>query len=349
VGAGAAARRRAAPPAVESHAIEPLIIEPENANRMHLIRRLDAWPADRPADDPAGTVATIGNFDGVHVGHRVMLKAVRQRADALGLPATVVSFEPLPHEFFAGADAPGRLQGLRERLASLEACRMDRLLLLPFDTALAAQEAEAFVRETLVGALGARHVVIGDDFRFGRGRAGDLALLERMGPALGFTVTACPTVERDGERASSSRIRIHLEAGELDAAARLLGRPYRIGGRVVHGEKVGRTLGFPTANVALGRHRPPLRGVFAVQATDLERGETWPGVANLGERPTVGGRRLLLEVHALDRAPELYGHHLAVDFLHRIRAEQRFDSLDALKAQIADDANAAREWLAAAT
>lgn len=308
---------------------------------MRLIRRLADWPA--AAD--AGTVATIGNFDGVHVGHRVMLEAVRERADTLGVATTVVSFEPLPHEFFAPERAPGRLQGLRERIASLDALGIERLLLLPFDAERAAQSAEDFVHEVLLGTLGARHVVIGDDFRFGRRRGGDLALLERIGREHGFTVAACGTVELDGERVSSSRIRAHLAAGELDAAARLLGRPYRISGRVVHGEKVGRTLGFPTANVALGAHRPPPRGVFAVHATDLDDGRRWPAVANLGERPTVGGRKLLLEVHALDASPDLYGHHLAVDFVERIRPERRFDSLDALKAQIARDADAARRVL----
>ena len=311
---------------------------------MRLIRRLADWPDD----DPAGTAATIGNFDGVHVGHRAMLEALRERADALGVPATAVSFEPLPHEFFAGEEAPGRLQGLRERVASFAACGMDRLLLLPFGATLAGQDADAFVREVLIDTLGVRHLVVGDDFRFGKDRRGDLALLEAAGREHGFDVAVCGTVERDGERVSSSRIRRHLADGELDAAARLLGRPYRIAGRVVHGEKVGRTLGFPTANVALGGHRPPLRGVFAVRATDLASGEAWPAVANLGERPTVGGRRLLLEVHVLDAAPALYGHHLAVDFLHRLRGEKRFGSLDELKAQIGADADAARAALAGA-
>jgi len=309
---------------------------------MRLIRRLADWPAD--ATD--GTVATIGNFDGVHVGHRVMLEAVSERAAALGVATTVISFEPLPHEFFAPDASPGRLQGLRDRVASLDACGIERLLLLPFDAAFAARTADAFVREVLVETLGVRHVVVGDDFRFGKERAGNLASLERAGREHGFTVTACETVELGGERASSSRVRAHLAAGELDAAAALLGRPYRISGRVVHGEKVGRTLGFPTANVALGSHRPPLRGVFAVRATDLDDGSCWPAVANLGERPTVGGRRLLLEVHVLDAAPELYGHHLAVDFVRRLRTEQRFDSLDALKAQIARDVDDARDVLA---
>ena len=309
---------------------------------MRLIRHLADWPPT-----PDGSVATIGNFDGVHRGHQAMLEAVRERAEALGVPATVVSFEPLPHEFFAGEAAPGRLQGLRERLASLEAAGAERLLLLRFDAALAAQSAAAFVEEVLVGTLGVRHVVIGDDFRFGRGREGDFAFLEAAGREHGFTLAARETVDDEAGRLSSSRVRAHLAAGELGAAAALLGRPYRIGGRVVHGEKVGRTLGFPTANVALGNHRPPLRGVFAVRATDIGNGACWSGVANLGERPTLGGRRLLLEVHVFDDAPDLYGRHLAVDFLHFLRGERRFDSLDALKGQIRTDAAAAREALGA--
>jgi len=308
---------------------------------MRLIRRLADWPTD-----PVGTVVTIGNFDGVHVGHQTMLKAVRERARALGSMSTVVSFEPLPHEYFAGEAAPGRLQGLRERVASLDALGIERLLLLSFDAARAAQRAEDFVREVLVETLEVRHVVVGDDFRFGRERAGDFALLEAAGDEHGFTVAACATIERGEGRVSSSRIRAHLAAGELDRAAALLGRSYRISGRVVHGEKLGRTLGYPTANVALGRHRPPLRGVFAVRAREPASERVWSGVANLGERPTLGGRKLLLEVHVLDAAPELYGRHLAVDFLHRLRPERRFDSLEALKRQIRADAEAAREALA---
>ena len=308
---------------------------------MRLIRRLADWPAT-----PDGTVATIGNFDGVHLGHRAMLDAVRERARALAVPSTVVSFEPLPHEYFAGDSAPGRLQGLRERVRSLAAEGIDRLLLLRFDTAFAAQPPARFVEKTLVETLGTRHLVIGDDFRFGANRAGDLAFLEAAGRRHGFTVAAQSTVDDGAGRVSSSRIRAHLAAGELDAAAALLGRPYRISGRVVHGEKLGRTLGFPTANVALGRHRPPLAGVFAVRATDLDDGRSRPAVANLGRRPTVGGVKLLLEVHVLDGTPELYGHHLAVDFLHFVRGERRFDSIEALGEQIRRDAAAARAALA---
>ena len=258
-----------------------------------------------------------------------------------------MSFEPLPREFFMGDAAPGRLQGLRDRVASIAACGIDRLLLLQFDTALAQQDAAAFVTSTLVETLQVRHLLIGDDFRFGARRQGDFALLQQQASRHGYVLEQSATVNVDGLRVSSSRVREALGQSDLDAARQLLGRPYRISGRVIHGEKVGRQLGFPTANVNLQRHRPPLRGVFAVEATDTLTGEHYPAVANLGERPTVGGRKLLLEVHALDSSPELYGHHLQVDFLHHIRGEQRFGSLDELKAQIALDADTAREMLIA--
>lgn len=312
---------------------------------MHLIRYRPERSA--PALTSAeGTVATIGNFDGVHRGHRSMLDVTRARAAELGVPSTVISFEPLPHEFFAGEEAPRRLQGLRDRVASLDEAGMDRLLLLPFDQRLASQTADAFAHAILVNLLQVRHLVIGDDFRFGSGRRGDHALLEAIGRRNRFSVSASPTVDDGSGRISSSRIRAHLCETDLPAAAALLGRPYRISGRVIHGEKVGRQLGFPTANVRLGQHRPPLRGVFAVRATDRDSGTVHDGVANLGERPTVGGRKLLLEVNVLAGAPELYGHHLAVDFLHFIRGELRFGSLDELKAQIGADAASARRLLA---
>lgn len=304
--------------------------------------RVASGPA---AVDSRGSVVTIGNFDGVHLGHVHMLDAVTREAKRLGLPGVVVTFEPLPHEYFSGDAAPARLQGLRDRLASLEAAGVDKVLLLNFDADLAALRADEFIDDILIATLQVRHLVVGDDFRFGYRREGDHARLQAAGLAGGFPVSACDTFDDGLGRVSSTRIRRHLQAGELAPAAALLGRPYRISGRVIHGEKVGRQLGFPTANVRLGRHRPPLAGVFAVKVTDRDTGHEHDGVANLGERPTMGGRRLLLEVNVLDGAPQLYGHHLAVDFLHFIRGEQRFDSLDALKRQIATDAATARALL----
>jgi len=306
---------------------------------MQLIRGLKNWL------DTGPSVVTIGNFDGVHAGHQAMFAATRRAADTRALPATVISLEPLPHEFFSPEKSPPRLQGLRDRIRSTAHANMDRLLLLRFDKQLASMTAEEFVRQILVDTTHAAHVVIGDDFRFGHQRTGNYQSLLDLSSMSNFSVEKSPTCLIDGERVSSTRVRLSLQSGQLAETARLLGRPYRISGRVIHGEKVGRQLGFPTANVALGKHSPPLRGVFAVQATHLQSGECFDAVANLGERPTVGGRKLLLEVHALDGSPQWYGHHLAVDFLYQLRTEKRFDSLDELKLQIGKDAENARTRL----
>jgi len=314
---------------------------------MHLIRSLNHWPDER------GTIITMGNFDGAHLGHQAMFAAVKASATEQQLPATVISFEPLPHEYFSkirfpdspSDETPPRLQGLRDRFLSIQQAGMDRLLLFRFDNAFARQSAEDFIKNTLVDRLHARHLVIGDDFRFGHQRQGTFELLGKASKKFGFTLEQSPTREYERERISSTRIRQHLADGQLDTASSLLGKPYRISGRVIHGEKVGRQLGFPTANVALGKHRPPIRGVFAVQANNAETGEKVPAVANLGERPTIGGRKLLLEVHALDRSVHWYGHHLSIDFIAQIRKEVHFASLDDLKAQIAKDADAARQLM----
>lgn len=306
---------------------------------MQLIRGLHNWP------DAVETAVTIGNFDGVHLGHRAMFDSLTKVAGERNLLSTVLSFEPLPHEYFVPKAAPVRLQGLRDRCQSVDAAGIERFLLLRFDQSLAAQSADEFVTRVLIDTLNLRHLIIGDDFRFGHQRNGTFELLQQAAERHGFTLERSPTCLSGDERVSSSRVREHLQNGELDEAAILLGRPYRISGRVIHGDKVGRQLGFPTANVALGTLRPALRGVFAARVLDQESGQQHAAVANLGERPTVGGRRLLLEVHLLDADKDLYGHHLAVDFMARIRHEQRFASLDELKAQIGRDADAARERL----
>ncbi len=308
---------------------------------MQLIRGLNRWP------DTTDSVITIGNFDGVHLGHQAMFASLRGVADTHRLPATIISFEPLPHEYFMPLAAPARLQGLRDRFHSIETTGMDRLLLLTFDREFAAQSAESFIKDILVDKLRARHLIIGDDFQFGHQRRGTVDMLLAASKVHGFTLQQSPTCLHNGHRVSSTRVREHLRNGELEAAAELLGRLYSISGRVVHGEKVGRQLGFPTANVFLGSFKPALRGVFATWAHDLERGTRHAAVANLGERPTIGGRKLLLEVHLLDTSAELYGHHLAVDFIAQLRHEQRFASLNELKAQIARDADAARELMKA--
>jgi len=306
---------------------------------FQLIRGLSRWP------DSTDTVLTIGNFDGAHLGHQAMFDATINAARNRKVPATVISFEPLPQEYFSPDQSPLRLQGLRDRVRSIADAGIDRLLLLNFDQALAAQSADRFISDVLVDRLRARHMVIGDDFRFGHQRLGTFDLLHSAAQRHGYTVQQSPTCMHDGSRISSTRLREHLSHGELDKACALLGRPYRISGRIVHGEKVGRKLGFPTANVALGKHRPPLRGVFAVSALHLESGERYAAVANLGERPTVGGRKLLLEVHALDKSVDWYGQHLAVDFAAQLRQERRFNTLNELKKQIALDAEAARELM----
>ena len=293
-----------------------------------------------------GSAVTVGNFDGVHLGHQAVLRQLAERARAVGEPSTVVTFEPHPREFFDPDNAPARLSRLRDKAAAIAALGVDRLLILRFDAELTRQEPEAFVDELLLEGLGARHVVVGDDFRFGRKRRGDFALLSQAGRQQGFGVEEAATYMLDGERVSSTRVRAALAQGDLDAATRLLGGPYTIRGRVIHGEKLGRDLGFPTANLALEGYRLPTTGIFAVVACD-ERGRRYPGVANLGWRPTVRGKRPLLEVHAFDFAGDLYGAHLTVELLARLRPEERFDSLDALVERMHVDARQAREYLAA--
>ncbi|MDS4027723.1 MAG: bifunctional riboflavin kinase/FAD synthetase [Candidatus Contendobacter sp.] len=294
-----------------------------------------------------GCVATIGNFDGVHLGHQVILAQLAEQAAGLRLPRLVITFEPQPQEFFAGPKAPpARLMRLREKLLALTGFGIERVLCLEFDHRLAALPAQAFIDELLVNRLGIRYLVIGDDFRFGHRRAGDFAMLVEAGQRHGFAVADNHSYILDGERVSSTRVRQALAHGDLELAARLLGRPYDMCGRVAHGDRRGRTLGFPTANIHLHRRVTPVYGVYAV----LMRGpglESWPGIANVGRRPTVEGERERLEVHLLDFQGDLYGRHVQVDFLHYLRPEQRFASLAALQAQIQQDERTARAWFAA--
>lgn len=288
-------------------------------------------------------VATIGNFDGVHLGHQAVLASLTARAQAAGVPSLVITFEPQPMEYFRPAQAPARLTRLREKLEAIEACGVDRVLLIRFNAAFAAIAAEDFVRRILVERLGIRHLYVGDDFRFGRGRAGDFALLATMGREYGYGVESLETVVEDDCRVSSTRIREALQRGDMAHAARCLGRRYRICGKVAHGNKRGRTIGFPTLNVALLRRETPLLGVFAVLVLGVAE-QPWPGVANIGVRPTLDGEgRLLLEVHLFDFAGDLYGRHVEVDFVERIRDERKFESFDALREQIERDAQRARE------
>lgn len=292
-----------------------------------------------------GCVATIGNFDGVHRGHQAILKRLRERAGELQLPACVVIFEPQPREFFAPQTAPARLTRLRDKLELLAAEGVERVVCLAFNRRLRELSAAQFVQQVLVDGLGVRHLEIGDDFRFGCDRAGDFDFLRQAGSEQGFSVEAAATVELDAERVSSTRVREAIATADFGLAERLLGRPYCISGRVLHGQKLGRQLGAPTANVQLKRRKAPLNGVFLVSA--LVDGRRHAGVANIGVRPSVAGDGSAhLEVHLLDFAGDLYGRRMTVAFRRKLRDEQRFASLEALKTAIAADIAAARAyWL----
>ncbi|MBB6342405.1 riboflavin kinase/FMN adenylyltransferase [Pseudomonas fluvialis] len=306
---------------------------------MQLVRGLhNLKPALR------GCVATIGNFDGVHRGHQAILQRLRERAAELRLPSCVVIFEPQPREFFAPDNAPVRLSRLRDKLELLAAAGVDRVLCLAFNRRLRELSAADFVRTVLVEGLGVQHLEVGDDFRFGCDRAGDFSFLEQAGRQFGFSVEDAITIELDGDRVSSTRVRNAAQVADFALAQQLLGRPFSISGRVLHGQKLGRQLGTPTANVQLKRRRAPLNGVYLV-SVELD-GRVQPGVANIGMRPTVAGDgRAHLEVHLLDFAGDLYGRRLTVVFHQKLRDEQRFASLEALKAAIdADIASARAYW-----
>jgi riboflavin kinase / FMN adenylyltransferase len=297
---------------------------------------------------PLGTshAVTIGNFDGLHLGHQAMLARLQDVARTRGLPTCVLSFEPHPREFFAPEQAPARLSSLREKAEHLQRLGIDRLHVFRFDRAFSALTADAFIEQVLGRTLQAHYVLVGDDFRYGAKRAGDFALLQSVGRTLGFDAEFLPTVEIGGERASSTAVRSALAAGELDHAARLLGRPYSISGRVVHGDKLGRDIGFPTANIQLKHNRPPLMGIFAVELCGLN-GRTLPGVASLGRRPTVKGADAVpvLEVHLFDFDADIYGRRVRVDFLHKLRDEEKYPDLDSLVAQIRRDVDNAKHFM----
>lgn len=291
-----------------------------------------------------GCAATIGNFDGVHKGHVSVLALLRETAQQMASQTCVISFEPLPAEYFSPkGNAPARLMRLREKYIQLEKQGIDQLLLLPFNRKLANTEAMAFVDRVLIKGLAIKHLLVGDDFRFGRNRAGDFNMLRQASIERQFSIAQTPTHMDSSDRISSTRIRNLLEAGDLATAFKLLGRHYAIIGYVGYGAQLGRTIGFPTANIMLGNHRPPLRGVFAVVA-HLDQRVIAGGIANLGTKPTVSGKRLSLEVHLLDYQGDLYGKLLRIEFLHKLRNEIRFDSFDELKAAIANDEASARRW-----
>ncbi|WP_421621630.1 bifunctional riboflavin kinase/FAD synthetase [Alkalilimnicola ehrlichii] len=290
-----------------------------------------------------GCALTIGNFDGVHLGHQAMLDTLGLAAQRLGVPPVLLTFEPHPLEALRPEQAPTRLTPLRDKLAALAETPLQRVVVARFGAVLAGMSAEAFVDELLIGRLGVRHLLIGDDFRFGRARRGDYAMLAEASRRHGFELDRLETLAtEDGERISSTRVRAALAAGDLGEAEDLLGRPYTLSGRVVRGDAIGRRLGFPTANIAFrANQRPALGGIFTVSVEGVAD-RPLPGVANVGTRPAVGGKRHLLEVHLLDWQGRLYGCHLQVRFLQRLREEWHFDSLDALSAQIGRDVDQAR-------
>lgn len=290
-------------------------------------------------------MVAVGAFDGLHRGHQALLAQVRERAQTLGLRPIVVSFEPLPRAFFSPEPVP-RLSSVREKLLGFDAAGMGQALILRFNRELTSMPAEDFVRRVLVERLGTREVWVGGDFRFGHKRGGDVALLESMGKQLGFSARVMPPVLLDGARVSATRVRMLLAAGEFAGAAPLLGRPFVIEGKVEYGNQLGRQLGFPTANIHLRDRVPPVRGIFAVRVGLGECECAWPGVASLGTRPTVNQvPEPLLEVHLFDFEGDLYGQRMAVEFVAKLRDEQKFDGLDALSEQMHRDARMAREVL----
>lgn len=313
---------------------------------MRLIRGLSSLKTmtrERSSPLAGGCVATIGNFDGVHLGHQVIIDQVRNKARELGVPSVVMVFEPQPREFFQGGEAPPRLMAFRQKFETLLASGIDYVLCLRFDEQFRQYSGMGFIEDVLIEGLAVRHLVVGDDFRFGCDRAGDFHLLKKVGAKRNFTVEHTRTVEVDDDRVSSTRVRAALADNDLALAGRLLGQPYQIEGVVVYGRQLGRTIGAPTANVRL-RRRPPLTGVYVVDVT-LPDGQHHGGVANIGVRPTVDGRQPSLEVHLLEYSGSLYGQRITVEFRHFLRDEMRFGSIDELKHQIARDIDRAWAWM----
>jgi riboflavin kinase/FMN adenylyltransferase len=308
---------------------------------MELIRGLhNLRPGHR------GCVATIGAFDGVHFGHQAVIRQLLQKSTALALPSIVIVFEPLPREYFSPLNAPARLSSFREKFLALQALGVDRILRIRFTENLQTMSAQEFIDILFVQGLGVSHVALGDDFRFGNDREGDFRMLSAQGERYGFDVESTATLAIHGERVSSTRIRQALEEADFELAETLLSRPYSISGKVVYGRQLGRSLGFPTANLELHRLRAPLSGVYAVEVTGagLEKAR---GVANVGTRPTVNDSiKANLEVHLLDLSQDLYGQRIEVVFKHKLREEKKFESVDELKENIARDVKNARLWFA---
>ena len=299
---------------------------------MHLIRGLSHLESFNN-----GCVLTIGNFDGVHLGHQDVIKKLAERGKALDLPVVIMTFEAQPLEYFLGDNAPSRLMCLREKVLAISKLPVDNLLIVGFNQNFANYDAEQFIDSILINKLNVKHVVVGDDFRFGKARRGNFAMLKEMGLQHGFSVEDTGTYQFAGLRVSSTLIRDALNAGDLVKAEQLLGHNYSICGRVAHGDKRGRTIGFPTANIQMFRKNTPINGVFAVTMSGID-GLVFEGVANVGTRPTVdGGSKVILETYLFDFDKEIYGRYVEVHFHKKIRDELRFDSLEELKAQILKD------------
>ncbi|MDH5425631.1 MAG: bifunctional riboflavin kinase/FAD synthetase [Gammaproteobacteria bacterium] len=304
---------------------------------MYLIRGLHNLRSQHK-----GCALTIGNFDGVHLGHQAIIRHLHEQARRLNCPAGVMTFEPLPHEYFSHEKSSARLNRLREKFLALQSTRTDFLLCLKFNRQLAAMTADEFISQILVDQLNIKYLLVGDDFRFGKGRNGDFTTLKEAGEKYSFEVEDTATQVHLQERISSTRIRDALSLGQLPLAAQMLGHDYNICGRVAHGDKRGRTIGFPTANIKLFHRNIPLSGVYAVQMQMAERKIL--GVANIGKRPTVDGVNIQLEVHLFDFAEDIYGRHVCVNFQHKIREERKFESLDALQSQIQLDCDSAKDF-----
>lgn len=299
---------------------------------MHLIRGLAHL---KPLRD--GCVLSIGNFDGVHLGHRKVIEKLAAQGQKMDLPVVVMLFEPQPLEFFLGENAPSRLMRLREKVIQFKSLPVDKLLIVRFNQTFADYEAEDFITDFLLNKLKIKHLVVGDDFHFGKARRGNFAMLKEKGLLFGFEVEDTRSLYMENHRVSSTLIRDALGSGDLAKAKRMLGRDYSVCGRVAHGNKRGRTIGFPTANILMFRKNTPVTGVYAVTMTGIDN-KIIPGIANVGTRPTVdGGKKVILETHLFDFEKEIYGQYVEVHFKQKIRDEICFKSFDELKAQIKKD------------
>jgi riboflavin kinase / FMN adenylyltransferase len=308
---------------------------------MHLIRGLSHLEPFKN-----GCVLTIGNFDGLHLGHRTVIKKLAERGEKLGLPVVIMIFEPQPLEYFLGDNSPSRLMRLREKAIEFAKLPVDNLLIVRFNRYFANCDAEQFIDEILIKKLNVKHLVIGDDFHFGKARRGNFAMLKEKGKLYGYSVEDTGSYLVSGLRISSTLIRDALGEGDLAQAEKLLGHCYSVCGRVAHGDKRGRTIGYPTANIRMFRKNTPVNGVFAVIMKGID-GLEFEGVANVGTRPTVdGGSKVILETHLFDFDKEIYGHYVEVYFKQKIRAEMRFQSIEQLKAQIEKDVAKAKKIFA---